>query len=348
MKKIISIVGARPQFIKLAPLSKKLRNYYREIIVHTGQHYDVGMSDSFFRDLDIPKPDYNLDVGSGKQGEQTASMLTKTEDVLIKENPDAVIVFGDTNSTIAGALAAVKLGIRTIHVEAGLRSFNRSMPEEINRVVSDHICDLLFAPTITAVNNLKDEGLTNNVYNTGDIMADVLLENLEKITDNKSPGCSDNPYYLLTLHRPYNVDDISKLKRILDLLNKTDVEIVFPVHPRTKSKVDEFGINKYKNIKYINPLSYTEFLKAHLNCSKVITDSGGIQKEAYLIKKPCITLRSETEWVETVESKWNLLLSEYSDDLPDIINNFNPAGEHPELFGRNVAEKMVEIIRRKI
>jgi len=342
--KILSIVGARPQFIKLAPLSKEIRKFHQEIIVHTGQHFDEEMSKTFFVDLNIPQPDYNLEISGGNHGEQTGKMLHSLEIVLLNEKPDLVIVFGDTNSTIAASLAAVKLGIKTVHVEAGLRSFNRSMPEEINRIVSDHTSDYLFVPTAIAIKNLEREGLGTKSYLTGDIMVDSLgYASSIAFSNNRSKNF--NNYFLLTLHRPYNVDNPQKLSKILELLNSLNELIVFPIHPRTKQIIEKNNIPINSNIKLINPLGYLDFIALQSNAKKIITDSGGIQKEAYILQKPCITLRSETEWIETVESGWNMLLNvEKDNEIVENIIQFSPPKDHPDLFGSNVSEKMVKII----
>jgi len=343
--KIITIVGARPQFIKLAPLSKEIRKFHQEIIVHTGQHFDEEMSKTFFVDLNIPHPDYNLKVSGGNHGVQTGKMLNSIENVLINEKPDLAIVFGDTNSTLAGSLAAVKLGIKTIHVEAGLRSFNRSMPEEINRVVADHTSDFLFAPTNTAIKNLESEGLSAKSYLTGDIMVESLrYVNSIAISNNYDPNNSEN-YYLLTLHRPYNVDNPYKLEKIIKILNSLNMDIIFPVHPRTKKIIGENNISLGSNIKLVNPLGYLDFISLQSNAKKIITDSGGVQKEAYILQKPCITLRSETEWLETVESGWNKLIDVDKDNkIAESIVEFSPPQQHPDLFGNEVSKKMLNII----
>ncbi|MBT4337799.1 MAG: UDP-N-acetylglucosamine 2-epimerase (non-hydrolyzing) [Bacteroidetes bacterium] len=347
-KKIISIVGARPQFVKLAPLSEKLNQFHKEIIIHTGQHYDHNMSDSFFSDLKIKQPKYNLNIGSATQGAQTGTMLTEIEKVLEIEKPQLVIVFGDTNSTLAGALAASKMGIDVVHIEAGLRSFNRSMPEEINRIVTDHVSEYLFAPTQNAMNLLQNEGLQDKSYLVGDITVDALMRNLE-VAKSKSIildelKLTENSYYLLTLHRPYNVDDPNVLRNILDTLSQLDELVLFPVHPRTKSILETHKIAVGKNIQMIEPLGYLDFIYLQSNARKILTDSGGIQKEAFILMKPCITLRSETEWIETVEEGWNLLMKPESDLDAEKIMNFNPTKVQMDIFGRNNADKMVEII----
>ena len=351
MLKIISIVGARPQFIKLGPLSSELRKSFEEKIVHTGQHYDEKMSSLLFKDLEIPKPDYNLSIGSGNHGEQTGKMLSSIEEILLKEKPDAVVVFGDTNSTLAGALAAVKLEIPSFHVEAGLRSFNRSMPEEINRVVADHTSDFLLAPTQTAVDNLKVEGLQAKTYLTGDIMVDALTNNLEKakiLSKIESEISLNEDFYLLTLHRPYNVDSPENLKLIFNKLSETGMNIIFPVHPRTRKIIESNSIEPGKKFKLIEPLGYLDFLKLQSLSKKILTDSGGIQKEAYLLEKPCITLRPETEWVETVQNGWNILADYKNSNFVDNILSFSPFGTPAPVFGEQVAEQMANLIDSKL
>jgi UDP-GlcNAc3NAcA epimerase len=340
--KIVSIVGARPQFIKLGPLSRELRKHHEEIIIHTGQHYDHAMSELFFQQLEIPQPNINLEIGSGAQGAQTGRMLEAIEKELINIKPDILICFGDTNSTLAACLAASKLGVKSVHIEAGLRSFNRTMPEEINRVVADHTADLLFAPTEAAMQHLKNEGLEKRAVLTGDIMVDSVKFVQQKIGTNPYQG---TPYYLLTLHRPYNVDDPQKIRYLFELLALIDRCIVFPVHPRTRNILKEHAIVVPSNIELIEPQGYIEFQGLLKYAEKVITDSGGLQKEAYMAKKPCITLRSETEWVETVAAGWNLLCDFNDADLVNKVKMFQPPVEHPVLYGDRVAERMVEEIQ---
>jgi UDP-GlcNAc3NAcA epimerase len=342
MRKIVSIVGARPQFIKLQPFSKEIRKEFKEVIFHTGQHFDQNMSKFFFDQLNIPKPDYEFGIGGGTHAEQTAQMLIEIEKKLINENPDFIVVFGDTNSTLAGALAATKLKLPVIHIEAGLRSFNIQMPEEINRKITDHIADYLFVPTNTGMTNLQNEGLLEVSYLTGDIMVDSLkyaLSFKKKIKSNKPE------FVLLTLHRPYNVDNLIKLQSILNQLVKLGKRIVFPIHPRTKRILIDSIARFSQKIEFIEPLGYLDFVAYMESCSLIITDSGGIQKEAYLLKKPCVTLRTETEWIETVKAGWNMLINPEIDGFWKEISLFEPPIEYENIFGDNVAEKMVNLIK---
>ncbi len=345
--KIFSIVGARPQFIKLAPLSKELCQQHEEFIVHTGQHYDYAMSEKIFLDLGIRKPDIHLETGPGTQASQTGEMMTKLEAAMIQNKPEIVIVFGDTNSTLAGVLAASKLYIPIIHIEAGLRSYNKNMPEEINRIVADHVSKYLFAPTQTAVDILKKEGLKKSTFFTGDIMVDTMKNNLSialaKSTIIADLKLKNEEYNLLTLHRNYNVDDTRILEHILTQLGELGEKIIFPVHPRTRKMLAEsFSISP--NILITEPVGYLDFIALENSARRIITDSGGIQKEAYLLKKPCITLRTETEWVETVKEKWNMLVSPTSKKMASKITAFKPPKKQKEVFGENVTKKMAKII----
>ncbi len=345
--KIFSIVGARPQFIKLAPLSKLLSKFHEEIIVHTGQHYDYQMSEGIFKDLEIRPPDIHLETGHTTPTVQITEMMLKLEEAMIDGKPELVIVFGDTNSTIAASLIAAKLCIPIVHVEAGLRSYNRNMPEEVNRIVTDHVSKYLFAPTQTAFDILNKEGLAESAYLTGDIMVDTMEQN-SKIALENSNIISDlsltkENYNILTLHRNYNVDHPEILYHLLDEIGKLDETTVFPVHPRTKNKITaEHTVSK--NIQMTEPLGYLDFITLETFAKRIITDSGGIQKEAYILKKPCITLRTETEWVETVEEKWNLLIDPGKQTFYEEIASFEVPEHQTNIFGENVAKKMVDII----
>jgi UDP-GlcNAc3NAcA epimerase len=345
--KIFSIVGARPQFIKLAPLSAELAGLHEEFIVHTGQHYDYAMSEKIFIDLGIRKPDIHLETGSGTQAAQTGEMMVKLETCMIEKKPDIIIVFGDTNSTLAGVLSASKLNIPIIHIEAGLRSYNRSMPEEINRITADHVSKYLFAPTQTAADILNKEGLDENTFLTGDIMVDTMKNNIE-IALQKSTIISElklekKEYNLLTLHRNYNVDNTDILEHILDQLGALREKIIFPVHPRTRKMLTKtYAVPE--TIQIIEPQGYLNFITLEHSSKKIITDSGGIQKEAYILRKPCITLRTETEWVETVEEKWNLLINPADKMIASKISGFKPPEKQEDIFGKDVTKKMVKII----
>jgi UDP-N-acetylglucosamine 2-epimerase len=345
--KIFSIVGARPQFIKLSPLSKGLSGLHEEIIVHTGQHYDYTMSEKIFIDLGIREPDIHLEIKAGGPASQVTQMMLMLDSAMIKFKPDLIIVFGDTNSTFAGAMVAAKLNIPIVHIEAGLRSYNKAMPEEINRVVTDHVSKYLFAPTQTAVDILAKEGLAESSFFTGDIMVDTVKNNLE-IALSKSTIIEDFhlqnvKYNLLTLHRNYNVDDTRILEHLLNELGELDEKIIFPVHPRTRKMLaDNYSVPK--NIRLTDPQGYLDFIALEYAAKRIITDSGGIQKEAYILEKPCITLRTETEWVETVDEKWNLLISPAETNIASKIVSFTPPENQRDVFGNNVTKKMVKII----
>lgn len=355
--KIATIVGARPQFIKLAPVSRELRKDFDEVLIHTGQHYDYEMNRIFFEQLDIPEPDYYLGVGSGSHGYQTGEMLKKIEKVLMKENPRLVLVYGDTNSTLAGALAAVKLHIKVAHVEAGLRSFDKQMPEEINRILTDHVSDYLFAPTETAVKHLYNEGITENVYLTGDVMYDALLHNIQ-IARKESDildrlHLKSKEYLLATVHRVENTDNKDNLTSIAEAFMESNELIVFPVHPRTLKYLDEYKlldrINAASNIILLPPVGYLDMLVLEENAKKILTDSGGVQKEAYFLRIPCITLRERTEWIETVKDGWNLLVGADKHKILNAIFEFTPSGEtYTYRFGDgNASKKIVDILRGK-
>ena len=340
--KITSIVGARPNFIKCAPLSRELRKRFTEIIIHTGQHYDYEMNKVFFEELNIPEPDYHLDVGSGSHGYQTGEMIKKIEEVLLKEEPDLLLVYGDTNSTLAGALAASKLHITVAHIESGLRSYDKSMPEEINRILTDHCSDILFCPTETSVENLKREGVMSGVYLTGDVMVDALKENI-KIAEKKATildetGLKPKEYYLATIHRAENTDDFERLENIVDAFCEIG-NLVFPCHPRTEKCLKEFKLwdRLVENTRVIRPVGYLDMLMLEKNSRKVLTDSGGVQKEAYIFKVPCITLRDNTEWVETVEDGWNVLVGADEEKIVREANEFEPGNKQRNVFGEGDA-----------
>ncbi len=350
--KILTIVGARPQFIKLAPVSKEIRKFATEIIVHTGQHYDENMSRVFFEELIIPKPDYNLGIGSKSHGAQTGEMLIEIEKLILKEKPDSVLVYGDTNSTLAGALAASKLHIPVIHIEAGLRSYNKRMPEEINRILTDHVSTLLFTPSEVGMKNLKNEGITKGVYNVGDVMYDAVIQNIkiaEKLNKFAQFGLQEKDYCLVTVHRAENTDERNRLEQIVEGLSQIKYSIVWPLHPRTRKFLKQYAIDlsKFPNIKVIEPIGYLEMLILMKNAKRIITDSGGVQKEAYFLKTPCITLRDETEWVETVEIGVNKLVGYDSELINKYGNQFIVDFiDKPLLYGDGRAsEKIVKILK---
>ena len=324
--KIVTIVGARPQFIKAAAVSRVLRQDVREVLVHTGQHYDGNMSQVFFDELEIPRPDYNLGIGSGGHGVQTGAMLAGIEEILLKEKPDRVLVYGDTNSTLAGALAAAKLHIPVAHVEAGLRSFNRRMPEEINRVLTDHVADLLFCPSTTAVKNLAAEGVRSGVHLTGDVMYEALMHAValsqEKSDILKRLGVAPGEYALATIHRAENTDDPERLARLMAALQEVSCKmpVIFPVHPRTRGKLGPLAADG--DLRLLDPQGYLDMVRLEAGAAVILTDSGGIQKEAYWLRVPCVTLRDETEWVETVAQGWNVLAGAYRDMILRAVQQF--------------------------
>ena len=350
--KIVTIVGARPQFIKAAALSRVLRIEHEEILVHTGQHYDYEMSEIFFDGLALPRPDRNLAVGSGSHGAQTGAMLKGIEETLVEEKPDYLLIYGDTNSTLAGALAASKLGIPVAHVEAGLRSFNRRMPEEINRVVADHLSNLLLCPSDTSLRLLASEGITRNVHVVGDVMLDILNWAQQRLSEAPSEILQRlelvrDKYILATVHRSENTDDPVRLANILNALNSIDEPIVFPIHPRTLKIIEERNWKLEPHIKLTPPVGYLDMLSLTTGARIVLTDSGGLQKEAYWTGTPCITIREETEWVETVETGWNVLVGSDVTRIKQTVNSFEPRGARPPLYGDGFAsQKCVALITR--
>lgn len=339
MRKIASVVGARPNFVKLAPVSRALREECREIIVHTGQHYDYEMDRIFFEEMGIAEPQYHLGVGSGSHGRQTGDMLARIEEVLLGEKPDAVVVFGDTNTTLAGALAAAKLHIPVMHVEAGLRSFDRRMPEEINRVLVDHCSDMLSCPTATAVRNLRDEGIVQGVSLTGDVMVDAMAD-CRSIAFRRSRvleelGLRSQGYILTTVHRAENTDDPMRLASIVEALIEIEEVVIFPCHPRTEKLLRDAGLweRLCEAVRVIKPVGYLDMIVLEANASKILTDSGGVQKEAYILKVPCITMRDTTEWVETVEDGWNILVGSDRGRIVQAAQSFRPYGEQNHAYG---------------
>lgn len=350
--KILSVVGARPEFIQAMPVSKALRSENAEILVHTGQHYDYLMSQTFFDELDIPTPDYNLETGSGSHAQQTAEIMVRLEEVLLKEKPDLVIVRGDTNSTLAGSLAASKLHIPVAHIEAGERSYDRRMPEEVNRIVTDHLSNLLFCVSHTAVRRLESEGIIDNVYWVGDVMMDAMLEVLP-ISRQRSNiltrlGLRASEYSLVTIHRAANTEDSKRLSQIVEIINCASETVVFPAHPRTRNALEHLGSKFLDHVKLIDSVGYLDMLALEENARLIATDSGGVQREAYFLGIPCLTLREETEWVETVSSGWNKLVGVDPENAIESWLTFLPSPDRPAIFGDgNAANRIASIINRQ-
>jgi UDP-GlcNAc3NAcA epimerase len=365
--KILTIVGARPQFIKSSTVSRAIcsynlnceeNNYIEEVIVHTGQHFDKNMSDIFFSELDIPEPKYNLNISNLTHGAMTGRMLESIEIVLLEEMPDLVLIYGDTNSTLSGVLAAKKMHIQVAHVEAGLRSYNMKMPEEINRIVADRLSDYLFCPSQNSVKNLQDEGIVSGVFNVGDVMFDATLffkEKAKKIINFKKLGVKEGEYALCTIHRAENTDNTSKLDSIFRALKKisTSIPVVLPLHPRTKHLISKLNKENWLDkLIIINPVSYLEMLCLESSSKVILTDSGGVQKEAYFHNIPCITLRNETEWGETVDMGCNFIAG--SDELK-ILEGFNRAlnskieFKHSNVYGNgHAAEEILTVLSKNI
>ena len=342
--RILSVVGNRPQFIKSAPLSLSLRNRADEIVLHTGQHYDHELSQVFFDELGLEPPKHRLEAGSGSHAEQTARMLPGIEAAVVEEKPDLVLVYGDTNSTLAGALAASKLRVPVAHVEAGLRSFDRTMPEELNRVLVDRVSSFLFAPSDTAVANLEAEGITVGVHQVGDVMLDANLR-LAPIARQRSQalelaGVESGGYALATVHREANTK-APALGRIVDALNALEEPVVFPLHPRTAGALDRQGLRLRGHVHPAPPVGYLDFAALASQARIILTDSGGVQKEAYWYEVPCVTLRDNTEWVETVEAGWNRLAGTDPDSIAAAVRDAAPADEHPPLYGDGHAADLI-------
>ena len=352
-KNIVTIVGARPQFVKAAPVSRALSPDFNEILIHTGQHYDYGMSEVFFREMEMRSPDFNLGIGGGSHGEQTGRMLIEVEKTLAAVHADCVLVYGDTNSTLAGALAAAKAGIQLAHVESGLRSYNRAMPEEINRVLTDHVSNFLFCPTDVAVENLAKEGITDGIFQVGDVMYDALLHNLSLARQRSQVltqlGLKKGDYALATVHRAANTDDPQRLLSLLDAFRSLPTRIVFPVHPRTRGLIERLGWKPAPNILLLEPLGYFDILIMQENANCILTDSGGMQKESYLLGVRCITLREETEWVETVSAGWNKLVGVDKSAILDAFTSWHPSSGQLPLYGDgHSSEKIREILVEKL
>lgn len=365
MKKIITVVGARPQFIKAAAVSRVLRqppfaDFMEEILIHTGQHYDANMSDVFFEEMDIPRPAYNLDIGGSLHGKMTGQMLAALEDIYLEWKPDAVLVYGDTNSTLAGALAASKLNIPVAHVEAGLRSYWMRMPEEQNRVLTDHISTWLFCPTDTSVQNLHKEGIQKGIHRVGDVMFDAGLYYLEKLDDEHKRGIQrplgwplplPEQFILATIHRAENTDEVTRLKGILEGLGRLPLQVIWPVHPRTAKVLRSNNLSLPQNLQLVDPVGYFDMLTLERKAQMIITDSGGVQKEAYFMQKPCITLRDQTEWVETVEDGWNLLAGTDPERIQAAFERFiqsPPQNQHKHYGEGDAARKIAEILKQEL
>jgi UDP-GlcNAc3NAcA epimerase len=346
--KIMTFVGARPQFVKAAALSPALMRYRQveEMIIHTGQHFDANMSDVFFEEMSIPAPKINLGIGGGTHGQNTGRMIEAIEDVLLTERPDCVVVFGDTDSTLAAAIAAAKLGLMLVHIEAGLRSRRRAMPEEINRVLTDHVADVLYASSDLSKMNLHNEGVdASKVVVVGDVMCDVALR-FKSVADAKSAILErleivPDAYNFMTMHRKENTDELQTLTRILDGLTDCDVPIVFPVHPRTKRRLEEFGLKLPNCILPIEPQGYMDTLKLISNARHVLTDSGGVQKEAYFLGRPCITLRDETEWVELVDIGANVLAGSDTFQIKQLLGSNDWGFAERGIYGDGHAAELI-------
>ncbi len=345
VKKIATIVGARPQFIKASAVSRALTGKFNEVMIHTGQHYDSEMSGQIFDELEMREPDFNLGIGGGTHGKQTGLMLVELEKTIFEVKPDCILVYGDTNSTLAGALVAAKAGIKLAHVEAGLRSFNRTMPEEVNRVLTDHVSDVLFCPTDAAVENLKKEGITNGVHRVGDVMYDALLHNRalahRRMSILPQMRIEKKKYALATVHRAGNTDDPARLKSILDALGSLPMPVIFPVHPRTRNLINDGKLPVSSNVSLTVPLGPLEIVELLEFADCLLTDSGGMQKEAYLMGVRCITLREQTEWVETVEAGWNKLAGVDAKLILELFEAWHPAGERPALYGDGHAAQRI-------
>jgi UDP-GlcNAc3NAcA epimerase len=351
--KIFTVVGARPEFIQIAPVDREIRKRHTEILVHTGQHYDDNMSEIFFHDLQIHEPEVNIGVGSSSHGVQTGTMMMKLEEEMLRHKPDFVIAISDTNSTLATALAAAKLNIPLAHIEAGLRSYDRTMPEEINRIVTDRISNILFAPTQVAVDNLLKEGITAGVHNVGDVRMDTIYNVLDSARA-KLPSLRDkcglkagDPFALATIHRASNTDDADRLRRIIHALGLVEMPVILPVHPRLGKMMQEFGLRFSDNVRAIEPIGFLDTVALLDGCRFVITDSGGLQKEAYMLRRPGITVRDTTEWVETVTSGWNRLCEPEPDSFLAAIAEAcaPPPQEHPDFYGTfGVSKRIVDVL----
>lgn len=351
--KVVSIVGARPNFVKLKPVHEILKDDLTHDVIHTGQHYDYRLSEIFFKEFKLPEPDYNLDIGSGSPGYQVGEMIQKIEKILIKNAYDLVLVYGDTNSTFAGAFAAVNSKVRVAHIEAGLRSFDRRMPEEINRILTDNLSDYLFAPTKTAAFNLQSERILGKIYDTGDLSVEVISEAKEltsKSNITKDLNLDPKNYIVFTMHRAENTEfDESFLSMIKAFKSLPEFKVVFPLHPRTKRILEQKNLyhqlENCKNVLIIPPTGYIDFISLVLNAGKIITDSGGLQKEAYLLSIPCITIRRNTEWIETVDTGWNILTDTKTDKIVESVRRWDPPDiNQSPILGRGDTAKVIKKI----
>jgi UDP-N-acetylglucosamine 2-epimerase len=347
--KIMTIVGARPEFIQIAPVTRAIRRRHTEIMVHSGQHYDENMSSVFFSDLGIPEPDVNLGVGGGGHGQMTGQMLIKMEAAMLEYAPDWVVVFGDTNSTIAGGMAAAKLHLPVAHIEAGLRSYDRKMPEEVNRVLTDHLSTLLFAPTAAAVENLAKEGIRDGVKLVGDVRVDVVMQTVDRSKARQAALlqatglATGESFALATIHRASNTDDRARLTEIVSAFNTLDLPVVLPVHPRLKKMMAEFGLTFSGNVRSIEPIGFVDMVALLDSCRIVVTDSGGLQKEAYMLRRPAVTVRDTTEWIETVHSGWNRLTEPADFKAAAAAALAPPPAAHPDFYGApGVCERIVD------
>lgn len=349
--KVVSVIGTRPQIIKAVLVSQEIRKNDKEILINTGQHYDSNLWGNFIEELGLPNPDYDLGIGSGTHGYQTGMMIMEIEKVLLNETPDLTLVYGDTNSTIAGAISSAKLKIPVAHVEAGLREYDMTIPEEINKVITDRLSSVLFAPTATAVKNLKKEGIATNVFMVGDVSIGLTRIIIEKCMNNKQIlkkfGVASKDYYLTTIHREKNTSSKKNMTNILQALCSLDAPVVFPIHPRTKKVLNTFKLLKIKeNVLLIDPVGYIDMITLIMNAKKIITDSGGVIKESYFLKVPCITVDETTEWVETIEDGWNIITGPDKKAIQRAVKIEHPVKRHRPIFGDGCAhENIYKILR---